>query len=341
VKEVIMKRSSELARTRTVGLLATIVLVTAPAFAEIDLAGNWAPRLHEDWQDHSPGPDAVDYLGLPINEEARAKALSYTASVLSLPERQCLYYPPQYVVIGPQGFKIWAEADPVTGRTLAWKIGAAIDRDVVTIWMDGRPHPSPNAPHYFSGFTTGVWEGDMLTAYTTHVKAGYLRRNGVPSSDEATVTLHIVRHADILTIFAIIEDPIYLTEPYFISRNWQLDPKTQIPPTPAPCMPEAEVARLNGQGAVPHILPGRNPFVDEVTKMYHIPVEAVMGGAETMYPEYRRKLRDEYVAPEKCVRYCCGWGGGAANTLKGCTGVGFATTEQPDPPVSSGTSLGR
>ena len=142
-------------------------------------------------------------------------------------------------------------------------------------------------------------------AYTTHVKAGYLRRNGVPSSDETTVTLHIVRHADILTIFAIIEDPIYLTEPYFISRNWQLDPKTQIPPTPAPCMPEAEVARLNGQGAVPHILPGRNPFVDEVTKMYHIPVEAVMGGAETMYPEYRRKLRDEYVAPEKCVRYCC------------------------------------
>jgi len=332
-------KSCKLAKARSVVLLAAMAM-SVPAFAEVDLAGNWAPRLHEDWQDHSPGPEVVDYLGLPINGDARAKALSYTASVLSLPERQCLYYPPQYVVIGPQGFKIWEEADPVTGRTLAWKIGAAIDRDVVTIWMDGRPHPSANAPHPFAGFTTGVWEGDMLTTYTTHIKSGYLRRNGVPSSDQATVTEHIVRHGDILTILAVIEDPIYLTEPYIISRSWQLDPKTEIPKTPAPCMPEAEVARLDGQGAIPHVLPGRNPFVDEVTKMYHIPVETVMGGAETMYPEYLKKLKDKYVAPEKCVRYCCGWGG-PASTLKGCTGAGFASPEQPDPPLSHGTPPGK
>jgi hypothetical protein len=242
--------------------------------------------------------------------------------------------------MGPQGFKIWAEADPVTGRTLAWKIGAAIDRDVLTIWMDGRQRPSANAPHPFAGFTTGAWEGDMLTTYTTHIKSGYLRRNGVPSSDQATVTEHIVRHGDILTILAVIEDPVYLTEPYIISRNWQLDPKTEIPKTPAPCMPEAEIAGLNGQGAVPHNLPGRNPFVDEVTKMYHIPVETVMGGAETMYPEYRKKLRDKYVAPEQCVRYCCGWGG-PASTLKGCTGAGFASPKQPDSPLSRGTPPGK
>ncbi len=42
--------------------------------------------------------------------------------------------------------------------------------------------------------------------------------------------------------------------------------------------------------------------------MYNIPLEAVRGGAETMYPEYRKKLKDVYVAPEKCTRYCCGGG---------------------------------
>jgi hypothetical protein len=132
-----------------------IALLTAPLLAEIDLAGNWDNRWHEDYIEIAPGPDVVDYLGLPINDESRAKALSYSASVLSLPERQCLYYTPEYLVGSPIRIKIRAEADPVTGKTVAWKISGTVDRSPLTIWMDGRPHPSPNAPHTFAGFTTG------------------------------------------------------------------------------------------------------------------------------------------------------------------------------------------
>ena len=307
---------------------ALFASITTPAFAQIDLSGNWASRQHEDWQDRGPGPEVVDYLGLPINDEARARSLSYSTSALSLPERQCLYYPPHYVVIGPQPIKIWSETDPVTGRVVAWKISAAVDRAILTIWMDGRPHPSDDAVHPFAGFTTGVWEGDTLTTYTTHVKAGYIRRNGVPSSDQVTVSEHISRHGETLTITAIIEDPIYLTEPHIISRSWQLDPTANLSPVAAPCVPEAEVPGLKGDGFVPHYLPGKNPFVDDVTKMYNIPVEAVLGGADTMYPEYRKKLKDKYVAPTMCVRYCCGWGGfgGGGNAAPGlkCTTGGSA-----------------
>src|ERR1019366_8949653 len=90
-----------------------------------------------------------------------------------------------------------------------------------------------------------------------------------------------------------------LTEPFVLSRSWKLDPIVQIPPTPEPCSPAAEVARLDGTGAVPHILPG----------------------AETLYPEYRKKLQAIYVRPEKCIRYCCGWEGrDAVDTLKDCIG---------------------
>ena len=71
----------------------------------------------------------------------------------------------------------------------------------------------------------------------------------------------------------------------------------QIAPVPGPCVPEAELASLKGDGAVPHYLPGENPFVNDLTTMYNIPVEAVLGGAETMYPEYRKKLKDNYVLP--------------------------------------------
>ena len=265
---------------------AMAVLIGVPAFAEIDLSGNWSTRQHQDWQDRNPGPEAVDYIGLPINDEARARALSYSASLLSLPERQCLFYPPQYDVIGPQSIKMWAETEPVTGKTIAWKISAAPDRDVITIWMDGRPHPGKNAPHPYAGFTTGVWQGDVLTAYTTHIKAGYIRRNGVPSSDQATVTQHIMRHGDTLTITALIDDPIYLTEPMIRTSDFRTAPTQEL--EGYSCEVVTEVDKPHGW--VPHWLPGTNPFLDEYAKQRHVPVEASSGGPETMLPEYRKKV---------------------------------------------------
>ena len=45
-----------------------------------------------------------------------------------------------------------------------------------------------------TGGSTGKWEGDMLTITTTHLKMGWIRRNGIPRSDKATVTEHLVRH---------------------------------------------------------------------------------------------------------------------------------------------------
>ena len=41
--------------------------------------------------------------------------------------------------------------------------------------------------------------------------------------------------------------------------------------------------------------------VDELTKLYGIPQEAVLGGAETALPEFRKKIKDKYVRPSKCV----------------------------------------
>jgi len=314
-------------RLAIVTLAACALCISARA--QVDLGGNWNARLHQDWEERGPGPEAVDYLGLPINDQARAKALSYTASALSLPERQCLLYPPVYLSYGPFGFRMWTESDPATDKVIAWKMSGPLDLAVMTIWMDGRPHPSENAPHPFAGFTTGEWVGNTLITRTTHFKAGYLRRNGVPISDKAVLTRHFMRHGNYLTIEAFIEDPLYLTEPMIVSRSWELDPSAQIGSTPYHCSPEAEVARLDGGGTVPHILPGQNTFIDELTKMYRIPETAVLGGAETMYPEYRKRLKSAYEAPQQCVRYCCGWDGGAPTDSIRCIGVGGSTPEAP------------
>ncbi len=300
-----MMKVSTVMRIASAALM--LLLVRTPALAQVDLNGGWQSLEHEDWIERAPGPSPVDYTGLALSEAGRAKALSYSQAELSMIERQCLYYAPQYVIWGPQGVKIWSEADPTTGAVVAWKIAAATDRDVVTIWMDGRQHPSENAFHSFSGFTTGFWEGDTLTANTTHIKAAYLRRNGVPSSDRTTVTWHLFRHGDFLTIMVIVKDPVYLTEPDVVTRTWALDPRSQLRPTPNPCIPITEVERLGDIGVVPHILPGENPDVNEMARRYNIPVEAVLGSAESLYPEYRKKLQGSSAPPAQCTRYCCGW----------------------------------
>ena len=287
-----------------------LALASAPAFAQVDLNGGWVSLEHEDWIERAPGSDPVDYTGLALSDAGRAKALSYTYAQLAMLERQCLYYTPQYVVWGPQGLRIWSESDPVRGNVVAWKISAAVDRDIVTIWMDGRPHPSENAFYPFSGFTTGRWDGDVLVAHTSHIKAGYLRRNGVGSSDKATADWRIFRHGDFLTVMVIVNDPVYLIEPDVVTRVWALDPKSNMSTTSTPCVPVSELPRIDEIGVVPHHLPGKNPDVNELTERYGIPREAVLGFPETLYPEYRKKLKAEtFTNRNQCNRYCCGWVG--------------------------------
>jgi len=232
-------------------------------------------------------------------------------------------------VLGPFGLHIWNEFDPVTAKLVAWKIGAWLDRDVTTIWMDGRSHPSPNAPRTYGGFTTGRWEGETLITTTTHMKATTIRRNGAPVSDQATMTMYMVRHGDLLTIRAVMDDPVYFSEPLVRSRVWALDARGNLNlgnGEASPCEPIAELPRVDIAGVVPHHLPGQYPFVNELTEMYNIPVEAVLGGAETLYPEYRKKLKG-YVPPAICKRYC---GCGVLVCLASQTAVGFLVRRRFD-----------
>ena len=81
----------------------------------------------------------------------------------------------------------------VSRQVASWRISfERTPRDRI-VYMDGRPHPGPNAPHTWTGFSTGVWIGDILKITTTHLKEGYIRRNGVPASDERTFTEYLMR----------------------------------------------------------------------------------------------------------------------------------------------------
>ena len=279
-----------------------ILCLSFPALAQIDLSGSWASKNHEDALERGAGPNPDDFAGIPFNESGRAKALSYMQSQISMPERICAFYSQWHMMVGTFGIKIWNESDRLTGKTIAWVVGEWEDRAPMVIWMDGRPHPSKNAPHSQEGFTTGTWDGNVLTSYTTHMLTGYLRRNGAMTSDQATITIHFIKHGDLLTLAAQLDDPIYLTEPYYITRSYVPSPTLMNALAPS-CIVGDEGVPV---GSVPHFLPGKNSFLDEMTKLYGIPAEAELGGAETMYPAYRDKIKDKFVMPAKCSRNCGG-----------------------------------
>ena len=59
---------------------------------------------------------------------------------------------------------------------------------------------------------------------TTHLKDGFLKRGGPQTSDMLTMTEYITRHDDMLTIVQVVDDPIYLDEPYVLSITYSYDP---------------------------------------------------------------------------------------------------------------------
>jgi glyoxylase-like metal-dependent hydrolase (beta-lactamase superfamily II) len=265
-------------------LVWTLVLtaVASPAFAQVDLTGMWAPIFHEDQIERIPGPDVGDYAGLPINDAMRLRADSWDASLLTLPEHQCKPHPSTYGFRGVGNLRISAEVNDKTQSIIKLHTHIQWQEQKRDIWMDGRPHPPEYAAHTWQGFSTAQWEGNVLVVKTTHLKAGWIRRNGLLITDKATMTERFIRHGNYLTHVYMIEDPDYLTEPLIKTSGFQL---TQNPAMqPYPCYPTVEVPREKGE--VPHHLPGENPFIGEFAKKHNLPQNGVRGGAETALPEF-------------------------------------------------------
>jgi hypothetical protein len=269
------------------GVLVVLCL-SAPLRAQVNLSGVWDNLgiLQEDWPDRLFGPELGDYTGVPLTAEARLRAEAWDASLITLPEYQCRVHPSDYVP-SFAGMRIWEERDKDSQQLIAIHTHHFAWGTERTIWMDGRPHPPDYALHTSQGFSTGKWDGDILTVYTTHLKEGWIRRNGIPRSDRATVVEHFIRHADGMTLMTVISDPVYLTEPMVRSREYEYSIGGQI--GPYPCEPVDEIVRP--KGVIPHHLPGTNPFLKEFAESHKMPTEGARGGAETMYPEYQQKIK--------------------------------------------------
>jgi hypothetical protein len=72
------------------------------------------------------------------------------------------------------------------------------------------------------------------------------------------------------------------------SESFVLNDRTNIAPG-AWLWPCAYVDEIAGrpQGVVPNYPPGQNPVLKEFLERSRLPLDAAMGGAKTMYPDYQ------------------------------------------------------
>jgi cyclase len=270
-------------------LVLLAVLVSRPVFAQehspVDLTGTWRWFSHEDVHERIPGVDLGEYWGLPLNDAARMRADTYNEEwVTTSYILQCRPRPVGYQPLGLDPMQIEKLVDPVNRQLVAYRVSYEKTPGDRMIWLDGRPRPSQYAKHTWEGFSTGKFKGDTLEITSTHVKEGYVRRNGVPTSFRATVIEQVALDEPYLKWVVTVIDPDYLTEPLVRSVTYVRAPTLQVPAYP--CSPVDEQTP-GGKYRVPHFLLGENPYLTEVAFKYKAPVEGVRGGAETLYPEWR------------------------------------------------------
>ena len=87
------------------------------------------------------------------------------------------------------------------------------------------PSEAMSSARSLQGDSFAEWQGASLKVVTRNLSAGYIRRNGAPYSENAVITeyfdLHNTYGEQWFTVSVIVDDPQYLSEPYFTSSSFK------------------------------------------------------------------------------------------------------------------------
>jgi len=210
------------------------------AAAPIDLTGYWVSIVTEDWRFRMVTPSKGDYASLPLNAEGRRVADTWDLAKDEAAGNQCKAFGVGNVMRNPGRVRITWENE----NTLR------IDMDAGTQTRELHFGESqPPAQPTWQGHSVASWEmraqgrgqqqprGGSLKVVTTHMRPGYLRKNGVPYSENTVVTEYFDRHSDYgaewFTVTTIVNDPKYLTDEFITSTHFRKEPDgSKFSPTP-------------------------------------------------------------------------------------------------------------
>jgi hypothetical protein len=189
------------------------------AAAPIDLTGYWVSIVTEDWKYRMVTPPKGEYGGLPLNAEGRKFADTWDPAKDERAGEQCKAYGAAALMRMPGRLHITWEGE----STLH------VDADAGTqtrLFRFGPPQAQRGAPSW-QGNSAAQWQPQgNLKVVTGNMRAGYLRKNGVPYSENAVLTEYFERITapggdEWLIVTAIVEDPLFLNTPYVTSSHFK------------------------------------------------------------------------------------------------------------------------
>lgn len=206
---------------------------TAKAAAPIDLSGYWVSVITEDWRYRMVTPTKGDYQSVPMNAAARQVADGWDPAKDEAAGEQCKAYGAAALLRLPERLHLTWQDD----QTLSLEVDAGTQTRLFHFgeWK------APAGPASWQGDSVAQWEtrggrggfgppgparSGSLKVTTTHLKSGYLRKNGVPYSEDASVTeyydLAKERNGDQWLVVTIsVTDPKYLTQTFVTSSQFK------------------------------------------------------------------------------------------------------------------------
>ena len=207
---------------------------TPRAAAPIDLTGYWVSIVTQDWRWRMVTPRKGDYQGVQLTSEAAKVADAWDPAKDEAAGEQCKSYGAPALMSVPGRLHITWENE--TTLRIDTDAGTQTRRLLFTA-------TAPPAAKSLQGLSRAEWErvasrgaargsapgGGNLKVVTTNLTGGWLRKNGVPYSDQATVIEYFDRfpapgNSEWLVVTTAVTDPKYLTQEFVTSTHFRREP---------------------------------------------------------------------------------------------------------------------
>jgi hypothetical protein len=190
---------------------------TPKAAAAVDLTGYWVAFVTEDWRFRMITPRKGDFQAVPLTQEGRNVANAWDPAADEAAGNQCKAYGAAAIMRLAARFHItWQDESTLK-----------IESDAGTQTRLFHFAASPPGERTWQGYSIAQWEKPAsLKVTTTNLRAGYLRKNGVPYSENAAVTEYFDKApapggGEVLLVTTIVDDPKYLAQPFIVSSQFK------------------------------------------------------------------------------------------------------------------------
>jgi hypothetical protein len=217
---------------------------SAQESAQVDLTGYWVALITEDWLWRMITAPRGDATSVPLNGQGQGVAAQWDPVRDAASDEACRPFGAAGLMRLPLRLRITWEDD----ETLKIETDAGQQTRLLRF---GNADGAPREPSW-QGFTAAQWTRPVggfdlkalmrgrpaeppsgppmgsLQAVTTNLRAGYLRKNGIPYSADAVLTEYFSRVSgfenDYLTVLSIVHDPMYLNGDFVTSSHFKREP---------------------------------------------------------------------------------------------------------------------